>query len=171
MKQWNMNETGVVWMKNFINLLILLLFSNTLVFAAPQDSVKVNPLNPVAEAISIYQISFVTSDTLYPDGKIAIIFPADFDLSKVIMAGSTSINGGFKVSVQGNKVILRRTGLGRSIMPKERVEVKFANVKNPSVVNKQFSLKVEFQNKSNQQIQRTEEVKVALKGKASNLSR
>ena len=158
-------------MKQVLNFLILFSLSNTIIFAAPQDSVKVNPLNPAAGQVSIYQISFVATDTLYPDGQIIITFPEDFDLSKVIMAGSTTINGGFKVSVQGNKVILKRTGLGRSTIPKETVDVKFANVKNPLAVNKQFSLKVEFQNKSNQQIQRVEEVKVDLKGNVSNPSR
>ncbi|MFQ5864705.1 MAG: hypothetical protein ACE5IW_05690 [bacterium] len=154
-------------MKNFIRVLFILLLTNTLVFAVPQDSVKVIPLNPVVGAISIYQISFVTSDTLFPHGQIFVTFPENFDLSRVKIANSININGGFKVSVNGNKLVLSRTGLGRSIMPNERVEVKFANIKNPSESDKQFTVEVEFQNKSDQQIQRKEKVRVVLKAKNS----
>lgn len=109
-----------------------------------QDSLKVNALNPAAGATSIYQVSFVTADTLYPDAQITLTFPEAFDLSKVVMANSTSINGGFKVEVNQNSVVLRRTGLGRPIMPGEAVEVKFANVVNPKEFDGEFNLQVEI---------------------------
>jgi hypothetical protein len=169
MKQSQRYDTGVVLMKKLICILSLYFLSNilNLTFAAPLDSLKVTPLNAAAGEVSIYQISFVASDTLYPDGQISITFPADFDLTNVKIANSTSINGGFKVSVQNNKVILKRTGLGRMVLPKEKVEVKFANVKNPKKAETDFPLIVEFQNRDLNQIQRMEEVSVTLKSTIS----
>ncbi|MFQ5707240.1 MAG: hypothetical protein ACE5HO_07300, partial [bacterium] len=130
-------------MKKILCLVVTALSGYTLAFGAPADSVQVNPLNPKAGATSIYQISFVAADTLFPNGSLTLTFPQAFDLSGVRLANSTTINGGFRVKVQGQQVILIRTGLGRMISPNERVEVKFANVKNPQDTQKAYSVKVE----------------------------
>lgn len=120
-------------MKNVIRtiLTIACIFCLSSLSWAAIDSLSVNPIDPEAGELSIYQVSFVLSDTLPSDAVIMITFPGDFDLPRVKLAGSSTINGGFKVSVDGQRVVLKRSGLGRPIPPGERVDVKFANVINP----------------------------------------
>ncbi|RKY90591.1 hypothetical protein DRQ15_07065 [candidate division KSB1 bacterium] len=64
-------------------------------------------------------------------------------MSRVKLAGSSTINGGFKVSVDGQRVAIKRSGLGRPILPGENVEVKFANVRNP-VAEGEYVITVEI---------------------------
>ncbi|RMD89468.1 MAG: hypothetical protein D6813_10630 [Calditrichaeota bacterium] len=116
-------------------------------FAATADSVKIHPLQPQAESVSIYEISFVTTEELQPKAQIVVIFPAEFDLSKVKIANSFTINGGFNVEVQGNRVVLKRTGQGDTIPAGKKVEVLFANVKNPP--DRSYSVEVGIVNENN----------------------
>lgn len=159
MKQYQIFDTrwGWIWTACF-----LLLLAPSLLLAQA-DSVRVNALNPVAGEASVYQLSFVASDTLQPDGVIAVVFPSEFDLSNLKIANSTTINGGFKVSVQGNRALLQRSGLGRKVVPNEKVEIKFATIKNPSDTDGTFQATVEFF--SNEQVRRTETSPITLKKK------
>jgi hypothetical protein len=115
--------------------------------AAGQDSLKVTPLDFRPGNVSIYEISFVARDSLLPDAEIAITFTSEFGLSNVKLANSTVINGGFKVLVEANKIILQRTGAGGIVPPGKKVDIKFANVRNPKQVNADIPLKIEFKNK------------------------
>jgi len=135
-------------MKNVIRIALAIVcifcFSSLSASGATIDSLSVKPVNPEAEAITIYEvINFVLSDTLPSDAVITVTFPDGFDLSRVKLAGSSTINGGFKVSVDGQRVAIKRSGLGRPILPGENVEVKFANVRNP-VAEGEYVITVEI---------------------------
>ena len=134
-------------MKNVIRIALAIVcifcFSSLSASGATIDSLSVKPVNPEAEAITIYEVSFVLSDTLPSDAVIMVTFPDGFDLSRVKLAGSSTINGGFKVSVDGQRVAIKRSGLGRPILPGESVEVKFANVRNP-VAEGEYVITVEI---------------------------
>ena len=134
-------------MKNVIRIALaigcIFCFSSLSASGATIDSLSVKPVNPEAEAITIYEVSFVLSDTLPSDAVIMVTFPDGFDLSRVKLAGSSTINGGFKVSVDGQRVAIKRSGLGRPILPGENVEVKFANVRNP-VAEGEYVITVEI---------------------------
>jgi len=103
-------------------------------FAQPavNNSVEVKTLNPEAGAASLYTLNFTLPDTLHPDAVLEIKFPSGFDLTKVNLAGSATINGGFKVSVQGQTIKVSRKGKGGLKYPGDKVDLKFSTVVNSS---------------------------------------
>ena len=100
--------------------------------SAVNNSVDVQALNTEAEAASLYTLNFTLPDTLQPDAVLEVIFPNGFDLSRVNLAGSATINGGFKVSVQGQTIKVSRKGKGVLKYPGDKVDLKFSTVVNSS---------------------------------------
>ncbi|NUO80130.1 hypothetical protein HUU05_08640 [candidate division KSB1 bacterium] len=80
---------------------------------------------------SLYDIHFTTRDTLDPLAEMTFEFSRDLDLSLLELASSTSINGGFKIFREGNLVRVRRTGLGETIPPGKKVELKLGLITSP----------------------------------------
>ena len=103
-------------------------------FAQPavNNSVEVKTLNSEAGAASLYTLNFTLPDTLRPNAVLEVKFPPGFDLTKVNLAGSASINGGFKVSVQGQTIKVSRKGKGSLKYPGDKVDLKFSTVVNSS---------------------------------------
>lgn len=130
----------------FLMLLITLIWLTTSVsFAAPPaDSIKVIAKHAEADANSIYQVSFVASKPIPPKAVIRITFPPEFDLSELMIAGSTTINGGFEIKVEKQILTMKRSGLGREIPANEPVDVKFAIVKNPKRSGDDYKIVVEM---------------------------
>ena len=89
-------DTGKRMKRLFLTIILLFLLMSASTTIA-QNSIAVTPSNSRPGAASIYELSFVTTDTMKSDARIAITFPANFDLSLLRMANSTNINGGFKV--------------------------------------------------------------------------
>jgi len=135
---------------NFIFLITVFSFliSFNTVQGMPVDSIIVKAKHIDVEANSIYEVYFSIAQEISQKAVIVVTFPDNFNLAGVIIAGSTTVNGGFKVTVDGSKVLLRRSGLGRIIKPHEKVDVKFANVKNPSEPADDYEIKVEVKNES-----------------------
>lgn len=131
-------------------ILISIGFFLTKVNAAPADSIKVNARNGDVNASSIYEVYFSISTEIPASASIVVIFPDDFGLSNVNVAGSTTINGGFELTVNQKKVILKRSGHGDVIEPDQQVSVKFANVKNPPRSVDQYEIDVEIRDNDNQ---------------------
>jgi hypothetical protein len=120
--------------------------------ALAQDSLSVTPSRLEAGESAVYTLTFVATDTLRPDGQITVTFPPNMDLSGVKVAGSATINGGFQVTTLGQKVVLTRSGLGRSILPGEKAAIKFAVVKNPVEAGISLPVQIEFDHKSKRPI-------------------
>ena len=96
-----------------------------------RDSLTVQSLRAQPGKPSLYELRFVTTDTLARDAEIIVTFPPAFDLSQLEIAGSSQINGGFKLERKGQKVHLRRTGLGQKIPPGRKVSLQLGLVVNP----------------------------------------
>ncbi|MDZ7264706.1 MAG: hypothetical protein ONB16_08990 [candidate division KSB1 bacterium] len=128
----------------FIAMILLMCFISEPLGAAPADSVQVIAKHAEADANSIYQIRFSATKPIPPKAMIRITFPPEFDLSEVMIAGSTTINGGFELKVDKQVVMLKRSGLGRPIPPNESVDVKFAIVKNPRRAADDYRISVEI---------------------------
>lgn len=111
------------------------------------DSLSIKLTNPVAGAGSLCELSFVFTDTLSPGAIFVVTFPQGFDVSGVQIAGSRTINGGFFVLVAGQKVTIRRQGLGRFILPGEKLDLLFSTVVNPSATGN-YSITVEIHDDS-----------------------
>ena len=123
-------------MKKLLFLLIFLLISGN---AIAQSNVRLIALNPQAEANSIYQLSFITADTLQSEAVFEIVFPGTIDISRVKIAGSATINGGFSVSVSSDTVIVKRSGRGTVITQGQDVSVEIATVKNPGELSEELT--------------------------------
>ncbi|MBC8184256.1 hypothetical protein H8E88_24440 [candidate division KSB1 bacterium] len=146
----------------FITLILSInIVFGTSTFAAPEDTVTVEVKNPRAEARSIYQINFLISKPISHKAIIRVRFPIEFDLSKLLVAGSNTINGGFEMTVENDVVTIKRSGLGREIKANEKVDVKFAIVKNPIKADDNYSVQVEvFDDNNDSIIQKQETVKI-----------
>ena len=151
---------------------VLVLFTLLMVLSSSlraQDSLTVTPSRLEAGKASIYELSFVTTDTLNADGQISVTFPQGIDLSDLKIASSITINGGFKVRVAGQQVFLTRTGLGRVILPSEKVAIKFGIVRNPIQGDRPFSFQIEFDHRTTQPVsisRRRKQLNVVFKPKA-----
>jgi len=115
--------------------------------SAGSNSVEVKTLNSEAGAASLYILNFTLSDTLHPNAVLEVNFPAGFDLSKVNLAGSASINGGFNVSVQGQTIKVSRKGKGGLKYPGDKVDVIFSIVKNPAAAESSHLIKLKIDQK------------------------
>ncbi len=80
---------------------------------------------------SLYDVHFTTRDTLDPLAEMVFEFPRDLDLRLLELASSTTINGGFKIFREGNLVRIRRTGLGETVLPGKKVELKLGLITSP----------------------------------------
>lgn len=100
-------------------------------FTSGRDSLTVQALRAQPGKPSLYELRFVTTDTLARDAEIVVTFPRAFDLSQLEIAGSSQINGGFKLERKGQEVHLRRTGLGERIPPGRKVALQLGLVVNP----------------------------------------
>ncbi|MDZ7345068.1 MAG: hypothetical protein ONA90_11215 [candidate division KSB1 bacterium] len=96
------------------------------------DSVSVHALWAEPGKASLYDLTFVTTDTLAANAEIVIVFPRGFDLTPLEIAGSSDINGGFKLERKDQEVRLHRTGLGEKVPPGRKVSVKLGLIVNPS---------------------------------------
>jgi len=128
-----------------ILLLFVVIFLNN-VFALPIDTVIVKPKDTSPGKNSIYEIYFSIENEISEKAIIVITFPDSFDLSGLVIVGSTTISGGFDFTVKDAQITIKRSGLGRKIKPHEKVNVKFANVKNPTLPSDNYQIKVEIKN-------------------------
>jgi len=79
-----------------------------------------------------------------------------------MIAGSTTINGGFYLSVEKQVVIIKRSGLGREIPANEKVDVKFAIVKNPREPRDGYEIVVEILDETEKSIVKQEKLQKVL---------
>lgn len=115
--------------------------------AAPnpgRDSLAVHALRAEPGKPSLYELRFVTTDTLARDAEIVVTFPREFDLSQLEIAGSSQINGGFKLERKGQEVHLRRSGLGEKIPPGRRVSLQLGLIVNPADFSVSHQLTVQL---------------------------
>jgi len=91
---------------------------------------------------SLYEVRFVTTDTLEAKAELEFEFPAALDLRQLEVASSTSINGGFTLVRERNIVRVRRTGLGAVVPPGSSVELQLGLITNPTPLP--ASLEVSF---------------------------
>lgn len=122
----------------------LIFFAGNSVMAFPADTVEVIARHPESGERSTYQINFVVSKPIPAKAIIRVTFPDDFDLSDLMIAGSTTINGGFDLSVNRSVVTMKRSGLGREILANEKVDVKFAIIKNPDQPSDNYKIVIEI---------------------------
>jgi hypothetical protein len=109
-----------------------------------RDSLAVKALRAEPGKPSLYEVSFVTTDSLASNAIIVVTFPAEFDLSQLEIAGSSTINGGFTLERKGQEVRLRRTGLGAKIFPGKKVSIQLGLIVNPANLSASHRVRVQL---------------------------
>lgn len=116
---------------HILTIVVFLTFAIGISSLLAQNNVVIKPIFPDVESSTIYEVKFTASVEIAAKAMFKLTFPASFDLSKVRMAGSETINGGFSVKLDKKKVLITRSGLGRVVKTGEAVKFQFATVKNP----------------------------------------
>lgn len=80
---------------------------------------------------SVYEIAFTTQEALPAEAEFNFEFPAVFDLTQLQIAGSPDINGGFALQREGQKVWVKRSGLGQSVAAGTLVRIRLGAIVNP----------------------------------------
>jgi len=128
-----------------------------------QENLTVTPIFNTTFINSAYEVKFTTSQALLPNAKFLVTFPGNFDLSKVNMAGSQTINGGFTTTVKDSTILITRSGLGRTILAGEAVQFQFATIRNPGIA-RDFPVRVEiFADSTNRVAQKESAVKIEMR--------
>jgi len=109
-----------------------------------RDSLAVKALRAEAGKPSLYEVSFVTTDSLARNAAIVVTFPREFDLSQLEIAGSSTINGGFMLERKGQEVRLHRTGLGKTIPPGKKVSIQLGLIINPANISASHQVRVQL---------------------------
>jgi len=138
--------------------LTLLSFTNNSAIAVPADTIEVIAKHPESGKSSIYQINFVISRPIPSKAVIRVTFPDEFDLSDLMIAGSTTINGGFELAVNKQVLTMKRSGLGREIPANERIDVKFAIVKNPKEPADNYKIVIEILDETEKSVVKQEKL-------------
>ncbi len=156
-------QFSIILLLNF--LFVFAIPASHLSAALPADTIEVIAKHPEISKSAIYQINFVVSKVIPSKAILRVLFPAGFDLSDLVIAGSTTINGGFILTVDGQVVTMKRSGLGREIPANEKVDIKFAIVKNPDQPADNYSITVEILSEDNKTIIKEEKKQKILPSK------
>jgi len=106
------------------------------------EQLQVVPLDAHLGKATIYKIAFVLTDTLPSDALVEVIFSEGFDLRFAQIAGSPTVNGGFAVEVDSQKVIVYRKGEGDPVPAGRPVELLLSLIKNPPGPDLEYSVLV-----------------------------
>lgn len=149
-------DTGGKYFLALMLLMGLIIFISNSLIAAPADTIAVIAKHPESSERSVYQVNFVVSKPIPAKAIIRVTFPDEFDLSDLMIAGSTTINGGFDMSVNKQVATIKRSGLGKEIPANARVDLKFAIVKNPDQPADNYKIVIEILDDSEKSLLRSE---------------
>jgi hypothetical protein len=111
----------------------LLLASSPLAVAQTTSSlIQLRALHAEAAQPSVYELTFTAPESIPSETEFVLEFPEGFDLSRVKLASSDEMKGGFTVTVAQQKVLVKRTGLGPSVAAGTRVKLCVGVIVNPS---------------------------------------
>ncbi len=127
-------------MRKWIFFVFVFVLSLVLKVAAQEidSGVSVIPLNSKIGSHTLYEVKFTSSDTISQNARFSLTFPPEFDLSKVSLAGSNTMNGGFRVTVKDTIIEIGRNGEGKPVYPGNELNLLFSVVKNPDNAGKNY---------------------------------
>ena len=107
---------------------LLLLFATNATFA---QEFKMKALAAEFAKPSVYEIALTTASALEPDAEFVLDFPAEFDLSQLQIAGSPDMTGGFTLTRDKQKVMVKRSGFGQRVASGTAVRLRLGAIINP----------------------------------------
>jgi hypothetical protein len=81
---------------------------------------------------TIYDFVISINEDVPSKSQILLIFPSQFDLSKVTVADSRTLDGGLEVSVTSDTVEIKRSGRGKTINANTPIDLKTGLIINPA---------------------------------------
>lgn len=129
----------------FITIIVLGFFIPNL-WAQNRETVVATRITPLKSAA--YEFVFQADANISPGMEIDVVFPKQFNLTKVLLAASDKITSGFTVSVRGDTVRAKRTNAGITVSRGEMCDLKIASIINPQVIDRQYKFTVLLRNKS-----------------------
>ena len=127
-------------------LFLLFVLSATMTRAQQADSVFATQITPLKSAA--YKFVIKADIEIPPSLKIDLVFPPQFNLSKVVHAGSNKMSGGLKVEVKADTVKLARTNKGNTIVAGETFDIIIASIYNPADMEREYSFSIVFRETS-----------------------
>jgi len=118
---------------------ILGFFAPTL-WAQDRETVVATRMTPLKSAA--YQFFFRADANISPGMEIDVVFPKQFNLTKVLLAASDKITSGFTVSVHGDTVRAKRTNAGITVLRGEMCDLKIASIINPQAIDRPYQFTV-----------------------------
>jgi len=129
--------------RTFLFFIIFGFFGPTL-WAQGQEKVVATRVTPLKSAA--YQFFFRAGADISPGMEIDVVFPKQFNLTKVLLAASDKIKSGFTVSVHGDTVRAKRTNAGITVSRGALCDLKIASIISPRVIDRQYQFTVLLRN-------------------------
>ncbi len=99
-----------------------------------QEKLTATAVNPLTNASSLYRIQFKSPVPLEVGAGFVLTFSGGFDLSRVNIAASSTILGGFTVRQNGQKLLVLRKARGPRLPAGKSVDLWISAVKNASSI-------------------------------------
>src|SRR5262245_10993691 len=71
---------------------------------------RLQALHAEANQPSVYEVTITSPQVLEADAEFVLEFPADFDLTTLMVAGSPDLTGGFTLAREEQRVRVQRSG-------------------------------------------------------------
>lgn len=112
--------------------------------ASASEQFQIRALFAEPSKPSVYEIAFTTQEALPAEAEFSFEFPAVFDLTPLQIAGSPDINGGFALQREGQKVWVKRSGLGQSVAAGTLVRIRLGAIVNPQKLASEAAVAVQM---------------------------
>jgi len=97
-----------------------------------QTKMSLKPLSSRPGSLSMYELKFTLSEPLVSNALTELQFPGKYNLSTVALASSNDIKGGFTIQVNGDKLIIKRSGLGPDVKAQKELKIILGPLKVPT---------------------------------------
>ncbi len=115
--------------------------------AVVSDSMQIVAVKAKPGKPSIYRLILRLSRPIPKDAVFELVFPEAFGLDLLEVAGAQGMKGGIQLAVDGQKVVLRRTGLGKEVRAGEKVVLKMGLIKNPPNLEDEYRVTLTVRSK------------------------
>jgi hypothetical protein len=127
-------------------LILQLLFILTAVAIAQTPTTpqyRLQALRAEANQPSVYEITITSPQVLEADAEFVLEFPADFDLTVLMVAGSPDMTGGFTLTREEQRVRVQRSGVGVRVAANTPVRLRLGAIINPGKLESDYQISVQ----------------------------
>ncbi|MGH7493185.1 MAG: hypothetical protein ACREOO_12425 [bacterium] len=123
--------------------LLLVLSASAFAQTSTREHIRLQALRAEANQPSVYEITITSPEVLEADAEFVVEFPADFDLTMLLVAGSPDLNGGFTLTREGQRVRAQRSGAGVRVAANTPVHLRLGAIMNPGKLEGEYQVGVQ----------------------------